>query len=850
VKRRIGACLALALLVPAAPARADIVLNGSFHTGAADTATEFTPLDPVECTKYRSNPQTFHLTESATITGFTLHDAVDTDNAVITVDIDGTQRSAVSCTACDLCDGTSSCGDITVTLTTGVSLSAGDHTVAVIDPSGASGNCLSSNDFGWSKLTLLSSATTTSIMLNRRRHIGDSDDSDDDYDTNDNANPFYPDPFEGDPITQSFTLPQARRLTDVKLYRLRDLDTSDATVKVDGTTIGTLANTGDPYETNPTTVSRNLLLDVGTHTVTVDAGNLAPSSIDDFSWDAIILRFADATSAGTPGFFNAVDTLGGVISGSIKTKTAGGLATLDLYALDGTGTAQLVTYSGTTTVEVLDASNNSGATDVYGCNSAWTAAQTLGTSVVFIGGKATLAATLLDAGLKEARIRITDNSTNARGCSLDNFAIVPASLEVVATHATESTPGTAALLDNTTTAGTVIHRAGREFSITVTGKTALGATVTNYDGTPDLIATPIAPATNMGDLLSGSWGSASGGSRRTDQATYDEVGGVTIKAEDTTWASVDADDTDPDDRKFSGVVDAGRFVPDHFRVVDGALSPSCTNGTSGFSYLGSTLFWASPAVKLVAENAANETTQNYTAGALLRLSTTEIGTPTYTAPVGALSTVDSIVDITAPAPGEVAINLPELVFARNLIGAFDANILIQFPDFDGDKDGIKATEDPLQLGETGGVAFTNGLKSQRFGRLYFEPKYGSELLPMKVSLRAEYFDGAAFVLNADDTCTSIQQAHVGFTGLPGQSHVVAPVGPNNGLWTVTIQPPNPSTQGTATLKLDLPTAVPYPLLADDTSGDGVYAEDPERDVYFGLHAQDEKWIYQRDVTGD
>ena len=86
--------LALALLLVALPAPADIVLEGYFHTGDEDTRPEFTPADPVDCTKYRTYPTRFHLTQSATITGFTLHDAVDLDDTDITIDLDGTQRSA------------------------------------------------------------------------------------------------------------------------------------------------------------------------------------------------------------------------------------------------------------------------------------------------------------------------------------------------------------------------------------------------------------------------------------------------------------------------------------------------------------------------------------------------------------------------------------------------------------------------------------------------------------------------------------------------------------------------------------------------------------------------------------
>jgi hypothetical protein len=849
---RLARAAVLLLLLAALPARADVVLNGNFHVGDEDDKTEFTPLDPVDCTKLRTYPQIFNLSEAAMITGFTLHDALDTQNSTITVDLDGTQRSALSCTACDLCEGTASCGDITVTLTTGVALSAGDHSVAVLDPSGASGNCLSSNDFGWSKLTLLSTASTTSVMLSQRRHLGDDDDADDDYDFTGNvttsSNQFYPDADEASFIDLSFTLPIARRLTDVMFYRMRDINSTNGTVQIDGTQIATLTTTG-----NPLTISTSQLLASGTHTLRVTSGTLLGLR-DDFSWDATILRFTDAATAGTPGFFNAVDVGDNLLTGQIETKIAGGTATLDLYALDGAGTSQLTTYVGTTTVEVLDASNSSGSTDVYGCNSAWTSAQTLSAATVFVAGKATIAATWLTAGLKEARIRVTDNSTGARGCSLDNFAIRPASLLVAPSHATETTAGTTEALTNAATSGTPRHRAGRPFTITITAKTALGTTVTNYDGTPQTATgTAVLPATVNGDLGPMSWGTASGGSRRTDEATYDEVGAVTIKLEDTTWANVDADDTAADDRKFSGTAVTGRFVPDHFKVEEGTLAPACTNGTTGFSYLGSTLAWASPAVTLTAENAANETTQNYTQPLLMKLSSTEIGTPTYSAAAGTLGTLGVGYTLTTPAAGQVAIDLPDLQFARTLTGAFDADIEIGFPDFLGDQDGIQPLVYPLVLGASGGVGFTGGFKSQRFGRLHFEPRYGSELMPIDVPLRAEYFDGVAFVANTIDTCTSLSTASVTFAGMPGQVHTLSG---GNGLWSVHITAPNPVAQGTATVSIDLASppvspTVPYPLLQDDdTDADANYDDDPVGTATFGVHAQDERWIYQRETTAD
>ena len=838
--------LALALLAAASGARADIVLNGNFHTGDEDNRTEFTPLDPVACSSYRTYPQTFHLSEGATITGFTMHGAIDVQNTDITVDIDGTQRSALTCVSCALCSGTTSCGDITVTLSASVTLSAGDHTVAVFDQSGASG-CDANNDFGWSKLTLVTgSTTTTSIMLNQRRHPGDNDDSDDDYDFTGNvstsSSQFYPDAFEGSFVDQTFTLTTGRRLSEVRLYRLRDVNSTDGTVSIDGTQIGTLSSNG-----NPLTISTSLLLAGGTHTLRVTSGTLSGQR-DDSSFDAAILRFTDSTASGTPGFFNAVDS-GAAVLGSITTKVAGGAFTLDLYALNGFGTGQNTGYAGTATVDVLNAGDSSGTTDVYGCNSTWTVAQSLG-SVVFVAGKAVLSGTFLNAGLKEARIRVTDSTSGASGCSIDNFAIRPASFNVAPSQGSETTAGTTTALTNSGSSGLPRHRAGQPFTIVASARAANGNAATSYDGTPEASGVALAPATTSGTVTVSNWGASASGVRQTDTAKYSEVGPVTLTLKDTTWAAVDADDTAASQREFSGTAATGRFVPDHFRVTEGSLAPACAAG--GFSYLGSTLNWATPAVTLVAESADNTTTLNY-AGALETLPDT-LGAPTYAALTGTLDTAglaDPVVG--AAVAGTATVTLPPLAFTRSLAGAFDAEIRIDLPAFT-DADGIAPAESPIVLGALssgGGVAFTGNGKSQRFGRLYFEPRYGSERLPMDVTLRAEYFDGVAFVHNTADACTALGTGDVTLAGIGGQTHTVSANG--NGQWRVTLTAPNVS--GQATLAIDLASppvtpAVAYPLLRADADGDGVYAEDPAGFATFGVFSQDQRWIYQREVVGN
>jgi len=854
--RGFALALALALLAAGTPARADVVLNGNFHTGDDDTKAEFTPLDPVECTKYRTYPSTFNLSEDATITGFTMHDVIDVQNAVITIDLDGVQRSALACVDCTLCSGATSCGDITVTLAASVALSAGDHTVAVVDPSGASGNCLSSNDFGWSGLTLLSDAGTTSIMLSQRRHLGDNADADDDYDftgtVSTSNGEFYPDAFDGATLDMSFTLLANRRLTAARFYRLRDVNTespNNATapkVLVNGTQIGELTADGNPFTL---TLANSLLLASGTHTLRVESGLLGAQR-DDFTWDGIVLTFATTTASGTPGAFNAVDSGAAALTGSITTKVAGGAFTLDLYALNGFGTAQDATYAGTATVQVLNAADSSGAIDVYGCRSSWTVAQTLPGVATFVAGKATLSSTFLDAGLKDARIRVTDSTTGVQGCSIDNFAIRPASFGVAPSQGSETTAGLATALTNAGSSGLPRHRAGRPFTIVATALAANGNAATSYDGTPEASGVALAPATTGGTVTVTTWGSASNGVRQTDTAKYSEAGPVTLTLKDTTWASVDADDTVASQREISGSAATGRFVPDHFRVTEGSLAPGCAAG--GFSYLGASLSWATPAVTLVAESADNTTTLNYE-GALETLPDT-LGAPTYASLTGTLDTA-GLADpvIGAAVAGTATVTLPPLAFTRTLAGAFDAEIRIDLPAF-ADGDGIVPAESPIVLGALssgGGIAFTGNAKSQRFGRLYFEPRYGSERLPMDVTLRAEYFDGVSFLHNTADACTALGTGDVTLTGIGGQTHTVSANG--NGQWRVTLTAPN--VPGQATLAVDLASppvtpAVAYPLLRTDADGDGVYAEDAGGVATFGVYSQDQRWIYQREVIGN
>ncbi len=89
-------------------------------------------------------------------------------------------------------------------------------------------------------------------------------------------------------------------------------------------------------------------------------------------------NFVVSNAAATVGGFNAFETTtaSGATSGVIKTKVAGSAFSLSLVALNAGRTAVETSFTGSVTVELLDASNNSGALNATtGCRSSWTTIQ-------------------------------------------------------------------------------------------------------------------------------------------------------------------------------------------------------------------------------------------------------------------------------------------------------------------------------------------------------------------------------------------------------------------------------------------------------------------------------------------
>jgi len=851
---RRAAALALLALLAWGPAAADVVLEGHQHIGD-DEGAEFTPRDPVSRSLELANPSHFHLSESLTVTAVVLNDAIDVDDEVDAV-IDGIEHASV-CPRCALCNGSSSCGDVTLTLTPPVTLAAGFHTLAIDSNS-------SGNDLGFSAITLVSTKTSASRSFNQRRNVGDDDDEDDDYDIADDDSPWYPDESGGVAVDLPFTLDRNRRLSEIRFYRLRDVDAADAQVLVDGEFVGNLANTGDPLEFDPTSILTSLQLLAGDHTLRVVAGSLGGGNRDTLSWDDIVLVLGNDPSI-TSGLFTAVDP-GGAIDGPITTKTAGAAFSLDLLALSASGQKLDKSYTGVAVVQLLDASSDSGALDDYNCRSSWTLAPNpnLGV-VVFTGasnGRKTASFSYAGA-VKVARLRITDQASGAYGCSHDAFAIRPYDFSVAVSDAGWESAGTARNLTAASfgASSTPVHKAGQPFTLQATARNAAGATTSGYTGTPSLaVATYPGMGATPGSLTPGSF-TTSAGVARTDTARYHEVGAFVLTVTDADFAAVDAADTAAAQRTVSGTANVGRFVPDHFLATAAVPPPEFAPACGTFTYIGQPFRYAvAPSATIVpvtAVAAGEAPTANYT-GALYKLPAAltvpaDFGySANHALDFGSMPATDSTLTVAGSVTTvtfDAGTGAQGLSLARALPEVpLEAEILLSRAITDSD--GVSGL---IQFGGTApgsGIAFSGGDREMRFGQLRVHHAYGSERLPLPVPLRAEYYaagDGTpGFTPNPDDSCTAIVSAGdivIGDAESPAATVAgLTPLSSGNGQASLSAATPRQ-----VTVTANLVTALLPWLQVDDNDPDSNYDDNPGATATFGLYAGTGQRVYTRET---
>lgn len=865
-----GRWFLLLAALAAPPATADIVLAGSQHIGDCKpkgaSCAGFTPSDPVTRDFMFAKPINFHVSTFVMLDKVRLVAPVDLGNQLqiylepVGNPLASSHFGVLSGDTFDLVP------DVPLPPGQYVLLPDGGCTVnnSEASPNGFYSGCGGGedNDFSFSSITLVTNPTTdtsTSAMVNARRHAGDSSEGGGAVGY---AGRWYPDAAEGLVISMGFSLPVNRRLLGAEFYRLRDVATSAARARVfvDATQIGTLSQNSAPID-SAAPVGTSLLLLAGAHTLRVEVQ--AASDADDISWDDVILKFADTVASGTPGWFNAVNTGANAIMGVLSTKAAGAAPLIDIVALNAQGNALNTGYTGTVTVQLMDASVDGVPDSFTGCHSTWTAVAGYSTTVTFAAanaGRVALPGPMFPVALRKAALRMTDSATGAVACATDRFALRPDHFAVAAYHGDEVTPG-ASPLDNTAATGLPRHKAGRPFRIEAVAVDASNVPLPSYDGTLDSThtTTALAPATVSGLVTTGSW-TGSGATRSTDEARYDEVGAFTLQLADSTFANVDAADTSATQRSITGTAGIGRFIPDHFAFAaatpDAEFEPGCA---SRFTYAGQSFGYAVVPTGRITAMTGHGTpvvTRNYSSGALHKL--------TAVAPPGFTDATGQVVEVTAPSAPTLTV-LPngvtevtlgaatQLRFPRGApVAPFDAEIAITLGALT-EGDGVNFLATPVGFGDPSpgnGVPFTGGANSVRFGRLVVDNAHGSENLPLAVPLRTEYWNGG-FQRNTDDNCTPLA---VGDLSIATALSLVSPptLSPlSNGAWTLTLAqtaPPPPRAPGAATVTAVLGINFPW-LQTDDTDADTAFDDDPSGLATFGLSNDQDRRIFQREVVG-
>lgn len=444
-----------------------------------------------------------------------------------------------------------------------------------------------------------------------------------------------------------------------------------------------------------------------------------------------------------PAALNAVDSGGNAVSGRIGTKIAGTGFSLDIYALNGTKNAQDGTYAGTVLVELLANTVAGTALDAQNCPTSSTALS-VGT-VSLAGGKGSIGVPAQANAWRDVRVRLrypATGSATITACSTDNFAVKPASLSAQASDADWGSAGTARVLNATGASGTPTHKAGRPFTLTVSGYNSAGVVTGNYNGSPVVASlSALSPATTAGTLTPGSF-SGGAGTVVSGIASYSDVGSISVQFQDTGYASVDAGDTAASCAGYyvcSGTITIGRFVPDHFAVSAAGASPAC----GSFSYFGQD--GLSTSFTLTAQDANNSTTANYS-GSLARLDLANYGVLGFTA---------------TGVPGTTSFGSGATLPSGTWVGGIAANVrashLLTRPASPIAPAGVALFAAPTDLdGVTVAAPAALGSASEfRYGRVRLMNAHGSELLDLPLSLKSEYWSGTAsgWTFNSGDSCT-------------------------------------------------------------------------------------------------
>jgi hypothetical protein len=255
----------------------------------------------------------------------------------------------------------------------------------------------------------------------------------------------------------------------------------------------------------------------------------------------------------------------------------------------------------------------------------------------------------------------------------------------------------------------------------------------------------------------------------------------------------------------------GRFVPDHFTAV-GTIANACTAGS--FTYMGQAFTLAAADV-VEARNSSGGVTANY-AGAYApgTVSFAAENTDNGTDLSGRLSFpgggwTSGIYTLTGTTAG-----FSRLATADGPYDSLDIGVTVDDGDVSTSPRVSGADMNPVVAGSSGATykKLSGSPLRMRFGILKLDNAYGSELLPIRIPVRAMHWNGSSFQKNDEDSCTSIptgslaignykrglDATNMGSGHLPG-----SPVTLNGGSATINVTKPSPSAVGSVDLAINL-----------------------------------------------
>lgn len=385
---------------------------------------------------------------------------------------------------------------------------------------------------------------------------------------------------------------------------------------------------------------------------------------------------------------------------------------------------------------------------------------------------------------------------------------------------------------------------------------------------------------------------------------YDDVGIIEIRAAQTgSYLSFNSAETAAI-RGHSGHV--GRFIPAYFEV-SGELDFDLNNGlasqwTCGFTYLGQPFEYLSPPrIQVTARTAEDSVANNY-GGSFFKLlsnftnrqySDARSGLPAMPSTLSTSGIAAATFSNQTDFDGMFDINLLGETFTFNkgaapeVAFAADIELTIDAADF-VDDDGVCYPAAMTSCNTSGPDTRSDYIKSNisgtelRYGRVALDNAFGSELQPLPLPMRVEYFadiggGAGAFVVNTDDApapavdqCTELTlssavrligsggevngDANVALQGTGGTTNLIDALTAttpapdpefDQGLSPLTFAPPLPvGNSGFVDIRVDLGVDG-FPWLRFDWDNDGS-DDDPTARASFGLYPGREEIIYIRE----